>query len=304
MRNAPAGIVFLFTFSTLARAPSPSTLEAIMATYFDPKAWSPLRAVDLGMDLGRRLFDQSWLDQWTSFTSAWREPAADFGAGTVTALMPDVLMTLLSEGILSRFGGQEVSATLLGHDLRATLQTLKVRRRGAHFQTKTVLTGLYWNRHPIEELTVIAHGVRLIPGVPTKVRAAQLDLNGVISVAALLEWINSWQPDWELEPAEDGLVLAKHRRRRIRALAAAEITDNVLSITVHRAHWRKVRAPKRFTTLNPIPLTGLPSKARISRAERVGDQVIFSADLPAVTGSFDLAQMRSAIVAGTTLIIF
>ncbi|MFE3956457.1 hypothetical protein ACFXPS_19960 [Nocardia sp. NPDC059091] len=304
MRTTTAGKVFQFTVAPLAPAPAASTLEAIMATYFDPKAWSPLRAVDLGMDLGRRLFDQSWLDQWTSFTTAWLEPAADFGAGTVTALMPDVLMTLLSEGILSQFGGQEVSATLLGHDLRATLHTLKVRRRGAHFQTKTVLTGLIWNTHPIEELTVIAHGVRLIPGVPTKLRTSQLDLTGVITLAALLEWINTWQPDWELQPADDGLILARHRRRSIRALAAADITDNVLSITVHRAHWRKVRAPRRFTTLNPIPLSGLPSEARISRAEHVGEHVFFSADLPAISGSFDLAQIRSAIVAGTTLIIF
>lgn len=275
-----------------------------MATYFDPKAWSPLRAVDLGLDLGRRLFDQSWVEQWTSFTTAWIEPAADFGAGTVTALMPDVLMTLLSEGILSRFGGQEVSATLLGHELRATLQTLKVRRRGANFQTKTVFTDMLWNRHPIEELTVIAHGVRLVPGVPTKVRAAQLDLTGVISVGALLDWLNTWQPEWELAPAADGLILARHRRRRIQALVDAAISDNVLTITVHRAHWRKVRAPKRFTELDPIPLSGLPADARISRAERTGDHFYFAADLPAINGSFDLAQIRSAIVAGTTLIVF
>ncbi|GAB4589966.1 hypothetical protein [Nocardia sp. IFM 10818] len=281
-----------------------STLEEIMATYFDPKAWSPLRAVDLGMDLGKRLFDQSWVEQWTSFTTAWLDPVADFGAGTVTALMPDVLMTLLSEGILSQFGGQEVNATFLGHELRATLHTLKVRRRGAHFQTKTVLTQLHWNRHPIEELTVIAHGVRLIPGVPTKIRAAQLDLTGVISVAALVDWINTWQPDWKLEPAEDGLILAQHRRRRIRALAAAEITDNVLTITVHSAHWRKVRAPRRMTRLDSIPLTDMPNQARILRAERRGDYIHFAADLPGLTGSFDLAQIRSAIVAGTTLIVF
>ncbi|MFJ4655987.1 hypothetical protein ACIP5Y_32350 [Nocardia sp. NPDC088792] len=250
-----------------------------MATYFDPKAWA-------------------------SFTTAWLEPATDFGVGAVTALMPDVLMTLLSEGILSQFGGKEVSATLLGHEMRATLQTLKVRRRGAHFQTKTVLTGLRWNRHPVDEVTVIAHGVRLIPGVPTKVRAAQLDLTGAISVAALLEWINGWQTDWELEPAEGGLVLARHRRRRIRALADAEISDNVLTIRVHRAHWRKVPAPRRMTKLDPILLSDLPNQARIARAERVGDKIHFTADLPAMTGSFDLAQIRAAIVAGTTLIIF
>ncbi|MFB7720591.1 hypothetical protein [Nocardia sp. NPDC056100] len=275
-----------------------------MATYFDPRAWSPLRAVDMGLDLGKRLFDQTWVDQWTGFTTAWLDPVADLGVGTVTALMPDVLMTLLSEGILSRFGGQEVSATFLGHDVRANLHTLKVRRRGAHFQTKTVLTEMYWDEHPIEELTVIAHGVRLVPGVPTKLRAAQLDVTGVISRAALLDWVNSWQPDWELEPAPDGLALARHKRKRIRALVDADITDNLLTITVHSAHWRKVRAPKRLTTLKPIPLVDLPNQARISRTERLGDHVRFTADLPGLAGSFDLAQIRSAIVAGTTLIVF
>ncbi|MEV6770861.1 hypothetical protein AB0N05_19785 [Nocardia sp. NPDC051030] len=275
-----------------------------MATYFDPKAWSPLRAVDLGMDLGKRLFDQAWVDQWASFTTAWIDPVTDFGVGTVTALMPDVLMTLLSEGILSQFGGQEVKAAFYGHDLSATLHTLKVRRRGANFQTKTVLTDLYWNGHPVQELTVIAHGVRLIPGVPTKLRSAQLDLTGVISVAALLEWINSWQPDWKLEALDDGLILAQHRRRRIRALASAEITDNLLAITVHQAHWRKVRAPRALTKLEPIPLLDLPNQARILRAERIGDHIHFAADLPGLNGSFDLAQIRSAIVAGTTLIVF
>ncbi|WP_067826132.1 hypothetical protein [Nocardia inohanensis] len=275
-----------------------------MATYFDPKSWSPLRAVDLGMDLGKRLFDQTWVDQWTSFTSAWLDPVADFGVGTVTALMPDVLMTLLSEGILSQFGGQEVNATFLGHELRATLHTLKVRRRGAHFQSKTVLTELFWNEHPIQELTVIAHGVRLIPGVPTKLRSQQLDVSGVISVAALLKWINTWQPDWELEPAENGLVLAKHRHRKFRALAEAEIVDNTLVIKVHSAHWRKVRAPRRLTMLKPIALTQLPNQARILRAQRKGDLIEFAADLPGLAASFDLAQIRSAIVAGTTLIVF
>lgn len=291
--------------TTPALSPTAGTLGAIMATYFDPKAWSPLRAVgDLGMDLGRRLFDQSWLDQWTTFTGAWLDPVADFGAGTVTALMPDVLMTLLSEGILSQFGGQEVEATVLGHDMRATLHTLKVRRRGAHFQSKIVLTELHWNEHPIQELTVIAHGVRLVPGVPTKIRSAQLDLRGVIGIESLVHWINSWQPDWHLEPAADGMVLAQHRKRRLRALATADIIDNVLTITLHRANWWGIRMPRRAMKLQPIPLTDLPNHGRITRAERVGDHVHFEADLAGLSGSFDLAQIRAAIVAGTTLIVF
>lgn len=271
-----------------------------MPSYFDPKAWSPMRAVDLG----RRLLEPVRLDQWAAFTTSWLDPVADLGAGAVTALMPDVLMTLLSEGILSQFGGREVSAALLGHDLRAVLHTLKVRRRGAHFQTKAVLEDLWWNGHPIERMTVVAHGVRLIPGVPTRLRSSHLDLTGTVALAALVEWLNSWKLDWELSVEADGLLTARHRRLRVRALVDASIADNRLAITVHRAGWSGMRIPRRWIAPAPIPLTDLPKGLRVLRADRDGDRVVFHVELPEVTGSFDLAQMRSAIVAGTTLIIF
>ncbi|MCM6776990.1 hypothetical protein NDR87_23885 [Nocardia sp. CDC159] len=246
-----------------------------MATYFDPKSWL------------------TWLD-----------PVADLGAGTVTALLPDVLMTLLSEGILRQFGGREVSATLLGHRMTATLTTLKVRRRGAHFQTKTVLTGLLWNGHPIEEMTVIAHGVRLVPGVPTRVRAATLDVTGTVTTAAVADWLNDRQPDWELGVAADGLITARHRRRRLHALVDAVVADNIVTIAVHRATWLGISVPRRWIRPAPIPLSELPADIRIVRADRHDERISFRIEIPDIAGSFDLAQLRSAIVAGTTLIIF
>lgn len=271
-----------------------------MAAYFDPKSWSPSRA----LDLGKRLFDQDLPDQWATFTATWIDPVADLGSGTVTALLPDALMTLLSDGILSRFGGREVTATLLGHDLTAVLQTLQVRRRGAHFQTRTVLTELRWNRHPIEKLTVVAHGVRLIPGVPTKVRTAGLDMIGTVTTAALVEWLNQKGLDWHLEAHPSGLISARHRRRKFHALVDAFVEDNRISIDVHRAGWAGMRVPRRWVSVAPVHLAGLPSELRIVHAVRRGDRVDFRIELPAVTGSFDLNQIRTAIVAGTTLIIF
>lgn len=271
-----------------------------MAMYFDPRSWSPLRAVDLG----RRLFDQSWLEQWISFTTSWVDPVADLGSGTVTALLPDVLMTALSEGILSRFGGQEVSATLLGHRLHATLDVLKVRRRGAHFQTKTVLSRLRWDEYPIEQVTVIAHGVRLIPGVPTKVRAAGLELTGTVTTAALLTWLEQWPHDWRLSVRADGLVRAKHRRRGLTAVLDAAVTDNVVRLELRRANWFGIRLPRRLLRPPQIPLEYLPNGARVAEANRDGQLVRFRIELPETVGSFDLAQIRSAIVTGTTLIVF
>lgn len=274
--------------------------RSIMATYFDPKSWSPLRAVDLG----KRLFDQSWLEQWIATTTSWVDPVVDLGSGTVTALMPDVLMTVLSEGILSRFGGQEVHATLLGHEVNATLQVLKVRRRGAHFQTKTVLSRLSWDEHPIEAVTVIAHGVRLIPGVPTKLRAAQLDLEGTVTTTSLVGWLNTQPLDWRLSVHESGLIRAEHRRRKLTALVDAAVENNLLTIEIHRANWLGLRIPRRMITAPAILLENLPRHARIAQAARDGDLVRFRVDLPETTGSFDLAQIRDAIVAGTTLIVF
>ncbi|MGN2635106.1 hypothetical protein ACTD5D_02705 [Nocardia takedensis] len=271
-----------------------------MATYFDPKSWSPLRAVDLG----KRLLDQSWLEQWVTLTTAWVDPVADLGSGTVTALMPDMLMTVLSEGILSRFGGQEVGATLLGHEVQATLQVLKVRRRGAHFQTKTVLSRMRWNTHDIETVTVIAHGVRLIPGVPTKVRASGIDIEGTLTVTALIDWLNRQGLDWELLVAPDGRILARHRRRKLTAHVEADIVDNLLRVDIGRASWLGLRIPRRFVTAPDLVLERLPHGARVTSAAREGDLIRFRAELPEMTGSFDLAQIRSAIVTGTALIIF
>ncbi|GAA5046392.1 hypothetical protein [Nocardia callitridis] len=267
---------------------------------FDPKSWSPLRAVDLG----KRLYDRSWLDQWVALSTSWVDPVADLGAGTVTALLPDVVMTGLSEGILSRFGGRQINATLLEHELEATLDVLKVRRRGAHFQTKTVLSRLRWDGHSIEEVTVIAHGVRLIPGVPTRVRAASVDIEGSITTAALLGWLNAQPLDWALGLDPSGLVLARHRTKRVSALLDGAVLDNRLILDLHRASRFGIRLPRRMIDLPALSLTRLPSGAHIEHATRQADRVHFRVRLPQTAGSFDLTQIRNAIVAGTRLIVF
>ncbi|WP_328389622.1 hypothetical protein [Nocardia sp. NBC_00416] len=274
-----------------------------MAAYFDPRSANPFSALR-AVDLGKRLFEQSWLEQWIGYTTAWVEPMADLSAGTVTALLPDTLLTVLSEGILSRFGGQEISATLLGHGLTGTLDVLKVRRRGAHFQTKAVLRKLRWDDRPIDEVTVISHEVRLVPGVPTRVRANQVDIEGVVPVETVLGWLATRQREWKLSITERGLVRAVHRGKRITAELDASVTDDVLRLEVRRATWSGLPVPRRWRTMAPIPIAELPSGARVRHAVRDGDMVRFRIELAPVSGSFDLAQIRSAIVAGTTLIVF
>lgn len=272
-----------------------------MAAYFDPTSWSPLRAVEIG----RRLWDQSSLEQWLAASTAWADPVLDMGSGTVTALLPDVLLTMLSEGILSRFGGQDITVTVVGHELRATLRVLRVRRRGAHFQAKSVLSGLDWDGKRFESVTVVAHGVRLIPGVPTKVRVTGIDITGTLTVAELARWIDGAELPWRIRVRSDGALLAVHRTRGLAALVEGEITDDRLLLRVERAWWRGIRLPRRLMPRPPgVLLSDLPPGVRIERAVREGELVRFRLRLAETTASFDLAQIRDAVVAGTTLIIF
>ncbi|WP_063042050.1 hypothetical protein [Nocardia grenadensis] len=272
-----------------------------MAAYSDPRSASLFNTL-WAVDLGKRLFEQTRLEQWMNLTTAWMEPMADLGAGTVTALLPDTLLTVLSEGILSRFGGQEISATLLGHRLTGTLDLLKVRRRGAHFQTKAVLRGLRLDERPIDEVTVVSHEVRLVPGVPTRVRANRVDIEGMVGLDTVVDWLASRQREWELSVTDQGLVHAVHRRKRITADLDAAVTEDVLHLVVRRATWAGLPVPRR--TMNPIPMEELPRGARVRWAVHDGSVVRFRIELAPVSGSFDLAQIRSAIVAGTTLIVF
>jgi len=84
----------------------------------------------------------------------------------------------------------------------------------------------------------------------------------------------------------------------------AQVRDNLVTVEIHRASWSGMRIPRNMLTAPAILLDRLPNDARIVHATREGDLVRFRVELPEITGSFDLAQIRSAIVAGTTLIIF
>lgn len=266
-----------------------------MTSYFDPKYWSPFRAAEVG---------KSWVDQWASVTASWVDPVATLGAGTVTALLPDVLMTALTDGIASRFGGKQIDVTLYGTQIQGVLEGLRLRRRGSVFETEIELTDVDWNGHTFERLSAVANGVRLVPGVPTRLESQQIDVEGRVDVASVVDWLNERGLDWVLRAEESGLIHAHHPGRRLTAIVDAAITDDMVRINVIRARWMGLPVPQGLLTSRTFQLSPLPNDARIVRAVREGTSVRFSLDVPAVSGSLDLAQIRTAIVAGTGLIVW
>lgn len=247
---------------------------------------------------------KSWLEQWLSVTSSWVDPVATLGAGTVTALLPDVVLTVLTDGILSRFLGQQIDLTVHGHRVRGVLKLLAVRRTGAVFKGELELVDIDWDGYRIEELRSVAHGVRLIPGVPTRIDAEHIDVEGRVTVASLVEWLNSRGLDWELEALESGLVRATNRDRRFVATCDASVRDDHVRIVVYGAKWFGVPVPGNVIPNRHVQLTPLPNDTRIVRAVRDGREIRFLLDMPAVSGAIDLAQIRDAILAGTALILW
>ena len=247
---------------------------------------------------------RTWLAQWFARTASWADPFATLGAGTATALLPDVLVSLLSEGIRRRFVGRRIDLSLRGRPLQAELVSLLVRRRGASFQARIELADIDWDGHTFESLTITASGVRLIPSLASRLVADQIDIEGEVRVAALVGWLNQQGLQWALDVDDSGLIRAHHTRRRLVALVDGSVRNDLLRIQAERAHWFGVLIPAAVLTARTVPLPALPNDGRIVHATRDGDVVRFAVDLASLTGTIDLAQMRSAIAAGSNLIIW
>ena len=265
-----------------------------MASYFDPKYWSPSRAAGIG---------KGWLDQFMSATAAVTDPVAVLGAGTVTALMPDVVLSALTEGLLRRYRDRAVDLRVQGSAVKAVLTSLNVARRGSFFQARVDLTDVVWQGRTFAQLTVIANGVRLVPGVPTRLRADQLDITGTTSIATVVDSLAGRDMDWDVTVVESGLLAAEHRRRNITAIVDAAVVDDLVKIDIKSARWHGVPIPRIALPQRAFKLAPLPRDARVVRAERIGHTVRFVLDVPDVHGSLDLGHIRDAIVAGTGLIV-
>ena len=248
---------------------------------------------------------RSLMDQWIATTTAWTDPVAALGAGTVTALMPDVLPTVLTEGVLRRFGGRRIDVSLRARPLRAELSAMQVRRQGAAFDASIDMCDVDFDGRRFDRLTVTATGVRLIPNLATRVTTDRITLTGSMPIADLVEWLHAGEfLDWDLTTAADGLVHAQHRRTRLHAVVDPVVRRHRLRLHVHSARWLGVNVPVGMMPVLSFILPDLPDGSRIIRAVRRDQSVYFEIDGGSRCATIDLAQIRSAVAAGTRLIIW
>jgi hypothetical protein len=228
---------------------------------------------------------------WTSLASDLLDPMATLGVGTATALLPDTLVTALSTGIARRYVGRRITVSPRGVPATALLDSLRIRRRGAHLQSRVRLREVEWAGPPVAELTAVANGVRLVPGAPSRIHTALIDVRGRIAVPALLDWINGRGHDWVVRDEGSGLLHAEHRNRPLRAVVDAVLIDDAVRIGVVEARWRGLPVPRRYLRDQAVPLPALPYGIRGVSAARDGDTVHFALEVPSTTSTFNITQL-------------
>ncbi|MGX7730935.1 hypothetical protein ACWPOB_16920 [Rhodococcus sp. 2H158] len=223
-------------------------------------------------------------DGWAT---RWVEPLADLAAGTTTALVPDVIVTALALGLTHRYVGRTVATDVHGVPVRATVRSVQVRRRRAHLQSRVELAAVDWGGRRVDEVTVVAHGVRVVPGIRTRFSAHRLDVQGTSGVGTVLDWLNSLRHDWVFVLDRDGSIRATHRRRRLTALVDITVTDGVARIELGDARCYGVPVPGRLLPPRDVALPPLPGGAGSVCAAREGHLVRFAMQVPAVSYAFD-----------------
>ena len=120
----------------------------------------------------------------------------------------------------------------------------------------------------------------------------------------MAEWVDAQNLDWRVRLDDRGHIVATHRTRKMRAVVDGQVYDNLLTLDIRRASWYGIRLPKRVIPAPALLLDDLPNRASISYAHRRGDVVNSGSNCRRPPAEFDLTQIRDAIIAGTTLIVF
>lgn len=97
---------------------------------------------------------------------------------------------------------------------------------------------------------------------------------------------------------------ARHRRTRLHAVVDPVVRRHRLRLHVHRARWLGVNIPVGMMPVLSFVLPDLPDGSRIMRAVRRDQSVHFEIDCGSRGATIDLAQIRSAVAAGTRLIVW
>jgi hypothetical protein len=243
--------------------------------------------------------ERSWLDSWVNMTTWWMEPAARAGA-QVLSYGPERILVELVDGVVQRFGDGSIEFSARGRSGNAHLDWLRLLTRKGRHEAHLQLSDVEIDGFAFDHLSAVVDSVELVAGRQPRLTLDDIHVTGRSLLSAVVGWINPRTGDWAIAVDGGGVVVARHRTRDVTAEVDLSVDQDRLQMELRAVRWRRHRLPvpgwlrltRTVTTLDLAP------GVTVVEARRRGQWVDFDLRVDSIAQTFELAQLRDAILRG------
>jgi hypothetical protein len=232
-------------------------------------------------------------------TTWWMEPAARAGA-QVLSYGPERILVEIVDGVVQRFGDGSIEFSARGRSGRAQLDWLRLITRKGRHEAHLQLSDVDFGGFAFDHLAAVVESVRITSGRQPRLTLDDVRISGRVPLAAVAGWVSDRGTDWVITVDDRGAVLARHRSRDVTAEVELTVDHDRLEMELRALRWRRHRLPvpswlrlrRTVTTLELAP------GVTVAEAHRRGQWVDFVLGVDSIDQTFELAQLRDAILHG------
>jgi hypothetical protein len=243
--------------------------------------------------------ERSWLDTWVNITTWWMEPAARAGA-QVLSYGPERILVEIVDGVVQRFGDGSIEFSAGERSGKANLDWLRlITRRGRH-EAHLQLSDLEFDGFAFDHLSAVVDSVQIISGRHPRLTLDDIRVSGRSLLSVVVGWINDRTADWAITVEEAGTVVARHRVRDVTAEVELSVDHDRVEMELRAVRWRRhrVAVPPWLRLRRTIATLELPPGVTVVEARRHGPWFDFDLHVDSIGRTFELAQLRDAILRG------
>jgi hypothetical protein len=232
-------------------------------------------------------------------TTWWVEPAARAGA-QVLSYGPERILVELVDGVVQRFGDGSIEFSARGRAGRANLDGLRLLTRKGRHEAHLQLSEVECDGFAFDHLSAVADSVQIVPGRHPRLTLDGIHVTGRSLLTAVVGWVNHRTPDWAIALDDGGAVVARHRVREVTAEVELSVDHDRLQMELRAVRWRRHRlpVPRWLRLTRTVTTLDLPPGVTVVEARRRGHWVDFDLHVASIERTFELAELRDAILRG------
>jgi hypothetical protein len=243
--------------------------------------------------------ERSWLDSWVSMTTWWMEPAARAGA-QMLSYGPERILVEIVDGLVQRFGDGSIEFSARGRPGKADLDWLRLLTRKGRHEAHLQLRDVEFDGFAFDRLTAVVQSVEVTPGRRPRLTLDDIRISGRSPLVSLLRWIDDRTGDWTMAVDDTGAVTARHRSHDVTAEVQLSVDDDRVQMELRAVRWRRHRVclPGWLRLRLTVATLHLGPGVTVVEARRRGRSVDFDVRVTSIDQTFELAQLRDAVLRG------